>query len=276
MSESIESTRVEREAAQRYEALNMALRDGDDARAEGLLGELAQLQGSHPQHRPIREMLAMGLFNTLATAEDYDDVPRRDALFERLLTLQRMWPSEEVIGKACAKALFGLLLEAERAQDDELLASRSADMQTLLDGLDGPEVPDDVMSPELLHWLTEGEDVGRDDDYWDQDGVPTLDLDVAQAQDHSVEAGRQALAKALPKAIEAAIEASDRQERGRLLGELSALHSAWPEDRYVASRKALGLMHALGPERAAGNQARVDDMLGEIHRIRDWLKATQG
>ena len=32
----------------------------------------------------------------------------------------------------------------------------------------------------------------------------------------------------------------------------------------------------LFPERAAGNKARVDDMLGEIHRTGDWLKATQG
>jgi len=274
-NEADEIQAAEQVGAKQYESLNIALRDGDAAEADRLLTALSELQRAHAESRTVREMLALGLFNALASAEEADDMPRRDTLFDHLWQLQRAWPSEEVIGRACAKALFGLLLAAERAGDEALLAARSADMRLLLAGLEGDEIPDDPMSLDMLDWLTEGSGPADDDDFWEDDGVPTVDLQDAQVLDGFLEDNRRATAKALQKACAAAVAADDHPTRKQLIQELSDLHSAWPEDRYVASRLCVGLIKSMNHERSLGSHAQLDGLLDEIHRIADWLKATQ-
>jgi hypothetical protein len=76
----------------------------------------------------LHEMLAFGLFNALATAKEREQRQRHDTLYGRLWSLQRELTAQERIARACAKALFGQLLEAERAADTELLARLTADM----------------------------------------------------------------------------------------------------------------------------------------------------
>jgi hypothetical protein len=223
-------------------------------------------------------MLAFGLFNSFATAGDAGDLERRDARYRSLWSLHRSVPADTTIGKACAKALFALALEAERGRDIELLETRTAEMQRLLDGLEGDDVPSEVMSPDLLHWLTEGEDVQQIDG-WD-DGVPVLSLQdarlaaVGEGTDSKTqdETNRHVLAKALATAVEAAVEADDAILRDRLLDDLRAIRAAHPGERYPGSRLFVALVSALNHARSLEDQHGVERFLTEVRAVRDEIR----